>query len=99
MIDLGRLYMTRGVARWLEYIETVVGPSSHRRSVVSESIGRHRHGDWGEVDLHDRAANDRAAANGDERILSAYTIDGRKVWIITEADRSATTVLFPEEEY
>ncbi|MBC8101153.1 MAG: hypothetical protein H7Z41_01015, partial [Cytophagales bacterium] len=53
-----------------------------------ELLSRHQSGDWGSVDAHDRRMNDRAARNGDERILSAYVLtDGTKVWIITEADR------------
>src|SRR4051812_19766672 len=62
-------------------------------------LNRHRSGDWGELDEHDRAANDRAATEGGERVLSSYRLaDGTTViWIITEADRSATTVLLPDE--
>jgi hypothetical protein len=62
-----------------------------------EFIDRHRHGDWGEVNAEDWAANDRAILDGD-RILSAYSLkDQTKVWIITEADRSVTTILLPDE--
>ena len=60
-------------------------------------LARHRAGDWGEVDPDDAAANDRALRDG-ERVLSAYALkDGTRVWIITEADRSATTFLLPED--
>ena len=59
-------------------------------------LDRHLAGDWGEVDVEDKAANDRALKNG-ERLLSAYTVGGVKVWVITEWDRSVTTVLLPEE--
>ena len=63
-----------------------------------ELLRRHHRGDWGTVDAHDKRMNDRAAKNGDERILSAYVLtDGTKVWIITEADRSSTCILLPEE--
>lgn len=58
---------------------------------------RHTAGDWGEVDDEDRQANDEALVNG-RRLLSAYTDRyGVRLWIITEADRSATTLLLPEE--
>ncbi len=58
---------------------------------------RHLLGDWGEVDAHDQRANNRALKDG-TRVLSSYTLPGgRKVWILTEADRSATTILLPEE--
>jgi hypothetical protein len=60
-------------------------------------LARHESGDWGEVDEHDRKANDYAAERG-ERVLSAYTLrTGEKIWIITEADRSNTTILLPSE--
>ncbi len=56
---------------------------------------RHLAGDWGEVDDEDRRANDMALETG-RRILSAYTDRyGSCFWIITEADRSATTILLP----
>jgi hypothetical protein len=44
----------------------------------------------------DRDANDLAVESG-ERLLSAYEVDGERLWVITEADRSVTTVLLPEE--
>ena len=60
-------------------------------------LRRHQSGDWGEVDGHDRRANDHALRNG-TRLLSAYTLPGgSKVWIITEADRSSTCILLPSE--
>lgn len=59
---------------------------------------RHQCGDWGELDAKDRAANDRAVSEG-TRILSAYQVgpDREKLWVITEWDRSATTILCPNE--
>ncbi len=58
---------------------------------------RHLRGDWGELDPEDRRANERALRL-DLRLLSAYQLStGERVWIITEADRSATTFLLPEE--
>ena len=60
-------------------------------------IRRHVTGDWSELDEHDQAEN-RFSVGRDLRILSAYTLStGVKVWIITEADRSATTILLPSE--
>ena len=54
-------------------------------------------GDWGDVDEHDRAANDNALKSG-ERLLSAYRSEnGTAFWVITEADRSVTTVLLPDD--
>ena len=49
------------------------------------------------LDADDARANDRALIDG-ERLLSAYTlVGGTKVWVITEADRSSTCILLPEE--
>ena len=60
-------------------------------------LRRHQCGDWGELDAEDRAENDFSVENN-LRLLSAYrTPSGAKLWIITEADRSATTVLLPSE--
>jgi hypothetical protein len=59
-------------------------------------LARHQMGDWGDLCPEDRAANDRAVVEGG-RILSAYDLAAGKLWIITEYDRSATTVLLPEE--
>ena len=58
---------------------------------------RHLQGDWGDVDDEDKKANDWSLEN-DARILSAYHLkDNTKIWIITERDRSATTILLPSE--
>ena len=60
-------------------------------------LSRHLTGDWGELDEHDRRENELSLVHG-FRLLSAYTlIDGTKLWVITEADRSATTILLPSE--
>ena len=58
---------------------------------------RHIQGDWGDVDEHDRQENELSLEHG-WRLLSAYTLrDGIKVWFITEADRSSTCILLPED--
>lgn len=60
-------------------------------------LRRHLSGDWGDLDEHDKQMNEDAVRYGG-RILSAYRIkDGTKIWIITEADRSVTTILLPSE--
>lgn len=58
---------------------------------------RHANGDWGDVCSEDRQANEAALQDG-SRLLSAYKLPrGERIWVITEADRSATTVLLPAE--
>ena len=60
-------------------------------------LQRHAHGDWGELDAADVAENEFSLVNN-LRLLSAYRLkDGTRIWIITEADRSVTTILLPEE--
>ena len=63
---------------------------------VMKGLGRHANNDWGDIDDEDRAANDAAVEEG-TRISSAYRSGDTKFWIITEADRSATTILLPED--
>lgn len=59
-------------------------------------LSRHASGNWGEIDEHDRRENERSLKHG-WRILSSYPIGERCIWIITEVDRSVTTILLPEE--
>ncbi len=68
----------------------------HPEDVVL-ALMRHSVGDWGDCCPNDAAANDASLEEG-TRLLSVYQDrKGRKFWVITEADRSATTVLLPEE--
>ena len=64
---------------------------------IVAALRRHAAGDWGEIDAHDRAANDDALKSN-ERILSVYqTATGTTFWVLTESDRSVTTVLLPDD--
>jgi hypothetical protein len=64
---------------------------------VKLCLDRHAQGDWGDLDESDRGANELALAQG-ARLFSVYNDrKGRRFWIITEADRSATTALLPED--
>ena len=66
-------------------------------SDIATGLRRHVQGDWGDLDSEDKAANEAALTAG-SRLLSAYhAASGTRFWIITEADRSATTVLLPED--
>lgn len=64
-------------------------------------LSRHQRGDWGDLNQHDRAANEAALKDG-SRILSAYMVKGDRIWVITEGvgvdgvTRSSTCVLTPE---
>ena len=59
-------------------------------------LARHQSGDWGEVPPEDANENERSVQQG-FRILSSYRIGPQRLWVITEADRSVTTILRPEE--
>ena len=59
-------------------------------------LARHASGDWGELDAHDVRENERSIRNG-WRVLSSYPVGEGRVWVITEADRSVTTILPPSE--
>jgi hypothetical protein len=84
---LGKIVATPGALQALEE----AGQSA------LDFVSRHARGDWGEVDAEDKRANEDALRDGD-RILSAYrTKLGERVWVITEADRSSTTLLLPSE--
>ena len=64
---------------------------------VAASLRRHAHGDWGDLDVHDVQLNELSLKEG-SRLLSVYADrEGVKFWIITEADRTLTTILLPED--
>ncbi len=86
---LGQVVTTRGVAAFLEQ-------QGNDNQTLFRLLQRHVSGDWGEVCATDKKSNNDALETG-QRLLSAYDLFGRKVWVITEWDRSVTTVLFPEE--
>jgi hypothetical protein len=87
LFQLGKLLATPGALDMLRKLNRT----------PFEFTERHRQGDWGDLDQEDINANNQALLTG-ARLLSAYRIDAdTKLWIITEADRKATTLLLPEE--
>ena len=88
--NLGSLVMTRGVNDQIAENEAFA-------KFVMSSLTRHRRGDWGNLTDEDKKENEFSLKQG-FRLLSAYEAEGLpKIWIVTEADRSVTTVLFPDE--
>ncbi len=64
---------------------------------ITPYLARYQQGRWGDLDPHDRHANEQALKHG-LRLLNAYHLrDSTTIWIITEADRSSTCVLLPDE--
>ncbi len=84
---LGSIYLTPGA----------IDALARANQSAQEFLERHQRGDFGELDEHDRRENEFSINHG-FRILSAYrTAKDVRLWIITEADRSSTTLLLPEE--
>ena len=95
LFPLGQVVMTCGIAARMG-----TDPSFARG--VRSILGRHATGDWGDVGEESRRMNDdslEAERNGEwsDRLFSLYDIEGTEIFIITEADRSVTTILLPEE--
>lgn len=89
--ELGQLVVTRAVADRMQTDEKFT-------RFVQLSLGRYINCDWGSMDDEDKAMNDAAVKSGEDRIHAAYVNKaGDKIWIITEWDRSVTTVLFPSD--
>ncbi|WP_230949456.1 hypothetical protein [Burkholderia stagnalis] len=86
LFTLGKIVATRAVLTHLE----------HEGILADTYLNRHACGDWGDLTPNDTETNRLAVIHG-ARIFSSYEIAGKRVWIITEADRSSTTLLFPSE--
>ena len=84
-VQLGQLVMTRNAATSLKALD------------VMKALSRFARGDWGDVCKEDWEANDEALEHGGRLLGSYHDRNGTKFWIITEADRSVTTVLLPED--
>ena len=79
-------------------VATAAVHESEKTRDVADAIRRHHSGDWGDLDDEDKAANESALVN-EGRLLSSYVLPGTgsQIWVITEADRSVTTVLYPSD--
>jgi hypothetical protein len=86
LFPLGQIVATPGALEVLE--------ACHQSPM--EFFARHARGDWGELSADDVAENEFSLQNG-FRLLSSYaTASGQKLWVITEADRTLTTLLLPD---
>jgi hypothetical protein len=86
---LGRIVWTRGV-------NDLVADDIVFAKFVMDSLKRHANGDWGDLSAEDKQENNLSLDNH-LRLLSSYQHNDWKIWVITEADRSVTTILFPDE--
>ena len=84
----GQVVMTAGIDELVR--QGQLNPAPYLR--------RHLHGDWGDLSDNDRRLNDAALKSGEDRLFSSYQVmPNLKLWIITEWDRSVTTLLLPSE--
>ncbi len=86
LFPLGRLCATPGALDALAAAETP----------PSELLVRHASGDWGEIPPEDVRENERSLKYG-WRVMSSYLVGDETIWVLTEADRSATTLMLPRE--
>lgn len=90
--ELGQVVTTAGVYGFMQ-------KDSKFKQFCFEGLQRHAKGDWGDVSENDKKLNDSSLVDGG-RLLSVYEYEpdkAKKIWIITESDRSSTTILFPVE--
>ena len=87
--EIGNLYITSGVAKEIK-------KDTNYLAKVFNSLLRYINCDWGDLDNEDKIANEQALKY-EERLLGRYNIKPKPIYIITEWDRSATTILFPKE--
>lgn len=88
--NLGQVVMTRGIADRIENNEVF-------KTEVDQAFEKYVNCDWGDTCEDDAAMNDEAIKTGNDRTLAVYQTSEGKIWIITEWDRSYTTILFPSE--
>jgi len=86
LFDLGDVVITPGAEHFLEANQVL----------PLRLLGRHLFGVWGDLEPDDHQANREALHTGG-RLLSSYTVGSGRIWVITEADCSATTLLLPSE--
>lgn len=90
----GMVVCTPTIESWIKENPKDELQTKFRQKFVAFCLMRHVAGDWGTVCLEDFAENEFSLAEG-ERLMSVYEYDGQKIWIITEWNRSVTTVLDP----
>lgn len=94
-IKLGKIYTTQGITSTMKINDGFA-------KFVYDSLAKHSHGEWGDLCKEDKELNDMAMESENDRLFSKYIYrkgkkDSLSIYIITEWDRSATTILFPSE--
>lgn len=88
--SIGQVVITKG-------INAKISESIGFSKFILESIAKYRNCDWGNLNKEDWKMNDSAVENNDDRIFARYNNKEGDIYIITEWDRSVTTILFPSE--
>lgn len=88
--SLGQVVMTRG-------INNDIADNEQFAKDVESALAKYTNCDWGKTCEEDKPWNDSAVEHGNDRILAVYDSCKGDIWIITEWDRSATTILYPDE--
>lgn len=90
--EMGQIVITRT-------LDAAINENPEAQREIAEAFNRYKMYDWGDSDANDQEENDQAILKADRRILASYTLKSinREIWIITEWDRSVTTLLFPED--
>ncbi|MES3030933.1 MAG: hypothetical protein V4697_00810 [Patescibacteria group bacterium] len=91
--------VTRSLAKFCpgEIVATPNALAQIPHDEILHSLGHHVQGDWGQLDTEDLQSNERALKQGGRLFSQYFSVQRIKFWIITEADRSVTTVLLPED--
>ena len=90
IFTMGNLVMTRAIN------DTIADNESFAKEITS-ALRRYISADWGDLSLRDKSLNDSAVETGTDRILAAYHTTKGKVYIVTEWDRSYTTIMFAQD--
>lgn len=89
-LELGQIVITKGIANY-------VAENYSFYEFILESLGRYRSHDWGDLCEEDKRMNDSAVKNNDDRVVARYNNEYSDIYIMTEYDRSYTTILFTKE--
>lgn len=89
-LDLGQIVITQNV-------NIAIKSNNKFYEFVMESLEKYKNKDWGNMCKEDKEINDDAIKTGESRIFAAYEKEKDKIWIITEWDKSLTTILFPSD--
>lgn len=89
-LELGQTVMTSGISHLMQ-------ESRDFANEINKAFVKYSNGDWGETCKSDKKMNDEALESGKDRIVAKYETIRGDILIITEWDRSVTTILFPSE--